>query len=76
LSNSPIDSLAGGLDTFVTSDYNYARYLREIILEPLSGGEKGERAYANFLYDTSCGKFMNTMLLMALRKATALETFK
>ena len=72
----PIDGLAGGLDTFVTSDYNYARHLREIILESLSGGDKGEHAYRQYTYDVSCGKFMNTLLLLTLRKAKALETFK
>lgn len=73
---SPIDGLAGGLDTFVTSEYDYAKHLREVILETLSGGEKGERAYRHYLYDVSCGKFMNTLLLLTLRKARALETFK
>ncbi|KAM3067656.1 hypothetical protein ACMFMF_009650 [Clarireedia jacksonii] len=73
---SPIDSLAGGLDTFTTSDYNYARYLKEIILETLTGGDKGERMYRHYLYDESCGKFMNTLLLLTLRKAKALETFR
>ena len=72
----PIDSLAAGLDTFVTSDYDYAQHLREIILESLSGGDKGERAYRQYLYDASCGKFMNTLLLLTLRKAKVLETFK
>ncbi|CZR69242.1 uncharacterized protein PAC_19142 [Phialocephala subalpina] len=76
LNDSPIDGLAGGLDTFVTSDYDYAQYLREITLETLSGGDKGERAYRHYLYDVSCGKFMNTLLLLTLRKARALETFK
>lgn len=71
-----IDPLAGGLDTFVTSDYDYAQYLREIIFEPLSGGEKGERAYRYYKYDVSCGKFMNTLLLLTLRKARILETFR
>jgi hypothetical protein len=73
---SPIDGLAGGLDTLVTSDYNYARYLKEIVLDTLSGGSKGERAYRHYTYDKSCGKFMNTLFLLALRKAHALETFK
>lgn len=68
--------MAGGLETFVTSDYNYAKHLREIILESLSGGDKGERAYRQYTYDVSCGKFMNTLLLLTLRKAKALETFK
>jgi hypothetical protein len=74
--DSPIDGLAGGLDTFVTSEYNYARHLREIILETLSGGSKSEAAYRNYMYDVSCGKFLNTLLLLTLRKAKALETFK
>ncbi len=75
-SDSPLDGLAGGLDTFVTSEYDYAKHLREIILETLSGGDKGERAYRHYLYDVSCGKFLNTLLLLTLRKAKSLETFK
>lgn len=74
--DSPIDGLAGGLDTFVTSDYNYAQHLKEIILETLSGGAKGEITYKDYLYSVSCGKFMNTLLLLTLRKAKGLETFK
>ncbi|KAF7932042.1 uncharacterized protein EAE97_009063 [Botrytis byssoidea] len=74
--DSIIDSLASGLDTFVTSDYDYSKYLRHIILEPLNGSLKGQLAYRPYLYDTSCGKFMNTLLLLTLRKAKALEAFK
>jgi hypothetical protein len=75
-SDSPIDGLACGLDTFVTSEYDYAKHLREIVLEAVSGGDKGERAYRHYLYDVSCGKFLNTLLLLTLRKAKSLETFK
>ncbi|CAD6445735.1 859636b7-e13b-4103-9d22-fa9e3e47bc4f [Sclerotinia trifoliorum] len=75
LNDSPIDSLASGLDTFVTSDYDYSQHLKEIILEPLNGSQKGELAYRSYLHDTSCGKFMNTLLLLTLRKAKALESF-
>ena len=60
----------------MTSDYDYAKYLREIILETLSGGDKGERAYRDYTYNTSCGKFMNTLLFLTLGKAKAVETFK
>jgi hypothetical protein len=59
----------------VTSDYDYAKYLREIILETLSGGDKGERSYRDYTYN-SCGKFMNTLLFLTLGKARAVETFK
>ncbi|KAI6716641.1 hypothetical protein PZA11_001772 [Diplocarpon coronariae] len=75
-SDSTIDSLAGGLETFATSEYNYAQYLKEFTLEAQSGGVKGERAYRHYLFDVSCGKFMNTLLLLTLRKAVALETFR
>ncbi|EGY13872.1 uncharacterized protein VDAG_00554 [Verticillium dahliae VdLs.17] len=75
-SDSLIDSLAGGLDTFATSDYNYARWLRDISLDTLSAGEKAESAYKPYLYSTSCGKFLNTLLLITLRKAKSLERFQ
>ncbi|KAI9789133.1 MAG: hypothetical protein M1833_002768 [Piccolia ochrophora] len=71
--DSPIDGLAGGLDTLVTSDH--ARHLREITLDSLSGADRGERAYRHYSYEVSCGKFMNTLLALALRQAKALETF-
>ncbi len=60
----------------MASEYNYAQYLRAITLETLSGGDKGERAYRHYLFNVSCGKFMNTLLLLTLRKAKALETFE
>ncbi|KAK1759285.1 hypothetical protein QBC47DRAFT_457580 [Echria macrotheca] len=74
--DSPIDGLAGGLDTFVTSDYDYAQHLRELSLDTLSAGDKAEAAYKPYLYSVSCGKFMNTLLLMTLRKAVSLESFR
>ncbi|KFY18367.1 hypothetical protein V493_08680 [Pseudogymnoascus sp. VKM F-4281 (FW-2241)] len=73
---SDLDGLAAGLDTFATSEYDYARYLKGIVLESLSGGAKGERAHRQYTNDLSCGKFMNTLFLLTLRKAKALETFK
>jgi hypothetical protein len=71
-----IDGLAGGLNTFVTSDYDYAQHLREIILEPLTEDLNGGRVYRQYRFDLSCGKFMSTLLLLTLRKAKALETFR
>ncbi|KAI1876935.1 uncharacterized protein JN550_001007 [Neoarthrinium moseri] len=72
----PFDGLAGGLDTFVTSEYNYAKHLRDLSLDTLSAGDKGETAYKPYLFSVSCGKFMNTLLLLTLRKATSLDTFR
>lgn len=74
--NTSVDALAGGLETLVSSYYDYAKYLKEIVLEPTNGGDKGERAYRYYMYDSSCGKFMNTLFLLALRKARMLELFK
>lgn len=74
--DSPIDGLASGLDTFITSEYNYAIHLRDLSLDTLSAGGRAEQAYRPYLYKVSCGKFMNTMLLLTLRKAKALESFK
>lgn len=74
--DSPIDGLAGGLDTFVTSEYDYSKHLRDMSLDTLSTGNKAVAAYKPYLYNVSCGKFMNTLLLLTLRKATSLETFK
>ncbi|KAL7629098.1 hypothetical protein AAE478_000616 [Parahypoxylon ruwenzoriense] len=74
--DSPIDGLAGGLTTFVSSEYNYAKHLREISLDTLSVGDKAEAAYKPYLATVSCGKFMNTLLLLTLRKATSLDAFR
>ncbi|OTB11649.1 hypothetical protein K445DRAFT_321818 [Daldinia sp. EC12] len=74
--DSPIDGLAGGLETFVASDYNYAKHLREFSLDTLSIGERAELAYKPYLASVSCGKFMNTLLLLTLRKARSLDTFR
>lgn len=73
---SPIDGLAGGLDTFVTSDYDYAKHLRDLSLDTLSAGDKAETAYKAYLYSVSCGKFLNTLILLTLRKAKSLEAFR
>lgn len=59
----------------MTSDYDYVQFLREIWLDSLSGGSKGERAYRHYTAEVSCGKFMNTLLLLTLRKASKLEAF-
>lgn len=73
---SPVDGLANGLETFATSDYDHAKHLREITLDTVSAGDKAELAYKPYLANTSCGKFMNVLFLLVLRKAKALETLK
>jgi hypothetical protein len=68
--------LALGLETFTTSDYDYGKYVREFIVEPTCGLEDSQDAYREYLADTSCGKFLNNLLVLTLRKTRALETFK
>lgn len=74
--DSPIDSLAGGLDTFISSDYDYGKHLRDLSLDTYSSGERAETAYKAYLYSASCGKFLNTLLHMTLRKTKSLEAFR
>ncbi|PHH69797.1 hypothetical protein CDD80_6497 [Ophiocordyceps camponoti-rufipedis] len=74
--DSPIDGLAGGLDTFTTSDYNYAQHLRDLSMDTLSAGGKAEQSYQPYLYNVSCGKFLNSLLCQTLRKTHSLETFR
>lgn len=70
------DPLALGLDTFATSDYNYARYLRHMNFDTPTLGGNTPVAYRPYQSTLSCGKFMNTLLLLTLRKAQSLESFK
>lgn len=74
--DSPIDGLAGGLDTFTTSNYDYAKHLRDLSMDTLSAGIKGECCYQSYLYSASCGKFFNTLLHLTLKKARSLEVFR
>lgn len=73
---SPVDGLANGLETFATSDYDYAKHLRDVSLDTLSAGDKAEISYKQYLSSQSCGKFMNTLVLLMLRKAKALEKLR
>lgn len=73
---SPVDGLANGLETFATSDYDYARHVRDVSLDTLSAGDKAELSYKSYLASQSCGKFMNTLVLLMLRKANTLEKLR
>ncbi|QPH15895.1 hypothetical protein C2857_000415 [Epichloe festucae Fl1] len=74
--DSPVDGLAGGLDTFTTSEYNYAKHLKDLSMDTLSPGVKGEQSYQPYLYSASCGKFLNTLLHLTLKRAHSLESFR
>lgn len=74
--DSPIGGLAGRLDALVTSEHDYAKYLKQLSMDSYSGGDRGERAYKPYSYELSCGRFMNTLLYLALKRARALEKFQ
>ncbi|TWU72870.1 hypothetical protein ED733_003691 [Metarhizium rileyi] len=74
--DSSIDGLAGGLDTFTTSEYNYAKHLKDFSMDTLSAGVKGEHSYQPYLYSASCGKFLNSLLYLTLKRAHTLESFR
>lgn len=70
------DALAGALDSMVTSSRQYSKYLKDLNFDSPNGGKKGEQEYKAYSYHLSCGKFMNTLLVLALRNAKSLETFR
>lgn len=45
-------------------------------MDTLSSGHKGEMSYQSYLYSSSCGKFLNTLLYQTLNKTEMLETFR
>lgn len=73
---SPVDGLASGLNTFATSEYDYAKHVKDVSLDTLSAGEKAELSYKDYLAEESCGKFLNTLVLLMLRKAKTLEKLR
>jgi hypothetical protein len=70
-----IDYLAGCLETLATSDYNYAGHVKEVFVDTGYAAGKGEQACRQFGYDMTCGKFLNTLLLAALKRTCSLEWF-
>lgn len=70
------DTLAACLNTLTTSEYDYARHLRELFIDSSYGtGPEADRTIAPYVYTESCGKFLNTLLLLTLRKTKGLEKF-
>lgn len=69
-------ALTGGLDTLTTSDYDYARFLKHFTLDTQSAGEKATPSYLSLQYSVNGGRFLNTLLHLALRNAKSLESFK
>lgn len=45
-------------------------------MDTVSTGAKAEHAYKPYLYSASCGKFLNTLLFLTIKKAKSLEIFR
>lgn len=62
-----------GLETLVASGHDYAKYIKELQLGAPGPEERTWRPPGdNFV----SGRLLNTLLLLVLRKARALETFQ
>jgi len=70
-----IDHLAAALETLTSSDYNYARFIKEISIDTTSAVSGADRSRdCKFEYISS--KLLNALLLAALKRTVALETFR
>ncbi|KAL1953602.1 hypothetical protein VTO42DRAFT_2549 [Malbranchea cinnamomea] len=70
----PVDRLAAILETLVTSDFDYASFIKEINLEASYSADSD--VADEFSYAKSCGKFLNTLILAILKKVKSLESFR
>ncbi|KKZ62455.1 hypothetical protein EMCG_03118 [[Emmonsia] crescens] len=71
-----VDRLVGVLDTLTTSDYNYAEYIKEVSFDTVQGSQIGATVALEFKYGSSCGRFLNSLLLATIKKIAALESFR
>jgi hypothetical protein len=71
-----IDRLASVLETLTSSDFNYARYIKEISMDSAPAGSVVERQSRESKYEYSCSKFLNALLLATLKRVIALEKFR
>ncbi|RJE20801.1 F-box domain protein [Aspergillus sclerotialis] len=67
------------LETLATSDYNYSRFIRQIYLERAnntSDAGRGDIRTSSTDYGYTTGKFLNTLLLIVLKRVKGLESFR
>jgi hypothetical protein len=70
-----VDSLAAVLETLTTGEHDYARFVKSLSIDAESDGCADQTA-RDFKYENSAGKFLNTLVLAALKKIPTLETFR
>lgn len=73
----PTHRLADALHTFGTSDHDYGQYLREfcVSMAEYDSEEVQRRVASKYHVEEEALRFLNSMLLLMLRKAAALEKF-
>ena len=69
--------LPEALHTFLTSDHDYAQYVRSfsLFLPEQQTEENSRKAVSRYHVEEEANKLLNTTLLVMLRKTTKLETF-
>lgn len=77
----PADKLTALLETLATSDFNYAAYTKSLHLTVARGDDASwtrtqERVAYQFKHDTTNGKFLNTLILAAIKRISTLELFR
>ena len=74
----PCTRFAEALHTFAISEHNYGQYVKVFVLSSseLDGNELQKRMASSYHFEEEANKFLNTALLLMLRKARTLEVFK
>ena len=69
--------LPEALNTFLTSDHDYAQYVRAfaLLLPEQQTEENSRKAVSRYHVEEEANKLLNTTLLVMLRKARKLESF-
>lgn len=75
-----VDSFAAAMDTLTTSDYNYNQFIKEVSIESTTMTASNRLASSEVL-STETGyhageRFLNSLLLAALKGAASLESFR
>ncbi|OJJ50058.1 hypothetical protein ASPZODRAFT_128655 [Penicilliopsis zonata CBS 506.65] len=73
-----VDRLAAILETLITSDYNYGRFIKKICMETATGVVSNDRSHRSLRHEASytSAKLLSSLLLAALNRVDSLETFR
>lgn len=73
-----LDHFTAVLETIASSEYDYARFIRHVSLNRanMTDASHGELRGASSNSDHTTGKLLNTLMLIVLKRALGLESFK